>query len=53
VGNTADLKSDRTFTGQKQDGAGLLYYNARYYTNVQRQCSALEASSLVWQTGMR
>jgi RHS repeat-associated protein len=31
AGNTADLKSDRTFTGQKQDGTGLLYYNARYY----------------------
>jgi guanyl-specific ribonuclease Sa len=31
AGNTADLKSDRTFTGQKQDGTGILYYNARYY----------------------
>jgi RHS repeat-associated protein len=31
AGNTADLKSGRTFTGQKQDGTGLLYYNARYY----------------------
>jgi RHS repeat-associated protein len=31
AGNTANLKSDRTFTGQKQDGTGLLYYNARYY----------------------
>jgi RHS repeat-associated protein len=25
------LTTDRTFTGQKQDGTGLLYYNARYY----------------------
>jgi hypothetical protein len=31
AGNTADLNTDRTFTGQKQDGTGLLYYNARYY----------------------
>ena len=25
------LQTDRTFTGQKADGTGLLYYNARYY----------------------
>ena len=25
------LQTDRTFTGQKEDGTGLLYYNARYY----------------------
>ena len=25
------LQTDRTYTGQKQDGTGLLYYNARYY----------------------
>jgi RHS repeat-associated protein len=31
AGNTANLNTDRTFTGQKQDGTGLLYYNARYY----------------------
>jgi RHS repeat-associated protein len=31
AGNTATLNTDRTFTGQKQDGTGLLYYNARYY----------------------
>jgi RHS repeat-associated protein len=30
-GNPAHLNTDRTFTGQKQDGTGLLYYNARYY----------------------
>ncbi|MFZ1753073.1 MAG: RHS repeat-associated core domain-containing protein [Caldilineaceae bacterium] len=24
-------QTDRTFTGQKADGTGLLYYNARYY----------------------
>ncbi len=28
---TGDLKTDRTFTGQKRDATGLLYYNARYY----------------------
>ena len=28
---TGDLRIDRTFTGQKADGTGLLYYNARYY----------------------
>ena len=27
----ATLHTDRTFTGQKEDGTGLLYYNARYY----------------------
>ena len=26
-----DLQTDRTFTGQKSDATGLLYYNARYY----------------------
>ena len=25
------LRTDRTYTGQKEDGTGLLYYNARYY----------------------
>jgi RHS repeat-associated protein len=30
-GNPAHLNRDRTFTNQKQDGTGLLYYNARYY----------------------
>ena len=25
------MSTDRTFTGQKSDGTGLLYYNARYY----------------------
>ena len=25
------LATDHTFTGQKRDGTGLLYYNARYY----------------------
>ena len=25
------LQTDRTFTGQKSDASGLLYYNARYY----------------------
>ena len=28
---TGDLQTDRTFTGQKADGTGLMYYNARYY----------------------
>ena len=28
---TGDLQTDRTFTGQKRDATGLLYYNARYY----------------------
>ena len=28
---SGDLKTDRTFTGQKRDATGLLYYNARYY----------------------
>ncbi len=28
---TGDLQTDRTFTGQKSDATGLLYYNARYY----------------------
>ena len=28
---SGDLKTDRTFTGQKSDATGLLYYNARYY----------------------
>ncbi len=30
-GEVADLQTDRTFTGQKADATGLLYYNARYY----------------------
>ncbi len=30
-GEVADLHTDRTFTGQKSDATGLLYYNARYY----------------------
>ena len=25
------METDRTYTGQKADGTGLLYYNARYY----------------------
>ncbi|MEZ4676908.1 MAG: RHS repeat-associated core domain-containing protein [Caldilineaceae bacterium] len=25
------LLTDHTFTGQKLDGTGLMYYNARYY----------------------
>jgi RHS repeat-associated protein len=25
------LPTDHTFTGQKRDGTGLLYFNARYY----------------------
>ena len=28
---SGDLKTDRTFTGQKRDATGLMYYNARYY----------------------
>ena len=28
---TGDLKTDRTFTGQKRDSTGLMYYNARFY----------------------
>ena len=28
---TGDLQTDRTFTGQKRDSTGLMYYNARYY----------------------
>ena len=28
---SGDLQTDRTFTGQKSDASGLLYYNARYY----------------------
>ena len=28
---TGDLSTDRTFTGQKRDATGLLYYNACYY----------------------
>ena len=28
---TGDLQTDHTFTGQKRDAAGLMYYNARYY----------------------
>ena len=28
---SGDLQTDRTFTGQKSDATGLLYYNARYY----------------------
>ena len=28
---TGDLQTHRTFTGQKSDASGLLYYNARYY----------------------
>jgi RHS repeat-associated protein len=31
AGDPTQLSTDRTFTGQKSDGAGLLYYNARYY----------------------
>ena len=32
-GDPSAATTDRTFTGQKQDGTGLLYYNARYYDN--------------------
>ena len=28
---SGDLQTDHTFTGQKSDATGLLYYNARYY----------------------
>ena len=28
---SGDLQTDRTFTGQKSDATGLMYYNARYY----------------------
>ena len=28
---TGDLQTDHTFTGQKSDATGLMYYNARYY----------------------
>ena len=28
---SGDLQPDRTFTGQKRDATGLMYYNARYY----------------------
>ena len=28
---TGDLQTDYTFTGQKRDATGLMYYNARYY----------------------
>jgi RHS repeat-associated protein len=31
AGDPTQLTTDRTFTGQKADGAGLLYMNARYY----------------------
>ena len=30
-GDPSASTTDRTFTGQKADGTGLLYYNARYY----------------------
>ncbi|MBX3002090.1 MAG: RHS repeat-associated core domain-containing protein [Caldilineaceae bacterium] len=29
--SSGTLPTDRTFTGQKQDGTGLMYFNARYY----------------------
>ncbi|HRJ45625.1 MAG TPA: RHS repeat-associated core domain-containing protein [Caldilineaceae bacterium] len=29
--SSGTLQTDRTYTGQKQDGTGLLYMNARYY----------------------
>ena len=29
--SSGTLQTDRTFTGQKQDGTGLLYMNARFY----------------------
>ncbi len=31
TGSPTALNTDRTYTGQKQDSTGLLYYNARYY----------------------
>ena len=32
---TGDLQTDHTFTGQKRDATGLMYYNARYYDPAQ------------------
>ncbi len=29
--SSGDHQTDRTFTGQKRDATGLMYYNARYY----------------------
>ena len=29
--SSGTLQTDRTFTGQKRDATGLMYYNARYY----------------------
>jgi len=29
--SSGTLQTDRTYTGQKSDGTGLLYYNARFY----------------------
>ncbi len=29
--SSGDLKTDHTFTSQKRDATGLMYYNARYY----------------------
>ena len=29
--SAGDVHTDHLFTGQKQDGTGLLYYRARYY----------------------
>jgi RHS repeat-associated protein len=29
--NSPDLPTDKLFTGQRLDGTGLYYYNARYY----------------------
>ncbi len=29
--SSGDFKTDHTFTGQKRDSTGLMYYNARYY----------------------
>ena len=31
VGSVANLPTDYTFTGQKQDSTGLMYFNARYF----------------------
>ena len=28
---SGDLQTDFTFTGQKSDASGLMFYNARYY----------------------
>ena len=44
------LRTDRTFTGQKEDGTGLLYYNARYYDSALD--TFISPDSLVPDAGM-